>query len=133
MGLTETQESNFDITTLTLMRVNEICKKLDALAVSNSVKNSSYVRVHYGFLKAFYNNLQILLKDEEKTQWDKMFSKLEGEVFKANLNQNIFMWLDNTEMELRRLQQRIGFSVMLKPKIDLHRKLKDKLVGKKNG
>lgn len=130
-GMTESQESNFDITTLTLIRINEICKKLDILAVANITKHPEYIKGYYGFLKAFYNNLQIMLSDKEKEKWDKTFKELERRVFVSpdKIDIKTFEYLDNTEMELRRLQKKVGFSVMVKFKMDLKQKLHEKLVG----
>jgi len=128
-SMTEAQESNFNIATLTLIRINEICKKLDLLAVSNLVRNPSYVRVHYAFLKSFYNNMRYMIPKKERTKWDEVFFRVQKEVFSPQLDQRVFDWLDKIEVDLREMQQKIGFSVTVRPKIDMKRKISQKLVG----
>lgn len=125
-----TKESIFDITSLTLMRVNDICGKLDLLTVSNMAKTPALIRIHFGFLKSLYNNLQILLDEDDKKNWDEVMQKLSEMVFaqKERCNPEVFAALDKTEMELRRLQQRLGMSIQSKIKLDVKDKLKKKLV-----
>ena len=124
-------EAVWDITTATLMRINEICHKLDYFTVTNKIRNPAFVKMHYGFLKSLYNNLQIMISDDDKKQWDEVFKKLDTMIFSAaagRMNPELFDLLDKTEMELRRLQKKVGFSVQVKQKINVKAKMKRKLV-----
>lgn len=129
--MSESQESNFDITTLSLIRVNEICKAIDRLTILNAKKNTESITTYYGLLKSFYNNLQVMLSDKEKEKWDKVFVELERRAFAApdRIDVKTFEYLDKTEMELRRLQKRVGFSIMSRYKVDMKKKLRQKLTG----
>lgn len=112
--LTKTEETEFNASVATLMRINEIKKGLTIATIKKDYP------LHYRYLSAYYLELiSIMNKGEENSQKDNLSTHRKNEVklfhlitkHKNSIPMDLVDWLYNWESVLRNIEQEHGMNL----------------------